>query len=501
MRSSVYVLAFALLTGCQGRLPSAAPLDTAALLADANASGSEPRGTADDARLAEIDRKIEELTQQWQKRLQKPDALSRFFEPGESMAPLLELAKGEKLAPALAKSLTVDHVLAASYVRNPRLRSERKTLAGTVEQYSQVTYLDTIQRQYVSFLRSSHNRLRPTVPMDPIAKRFPFPGTLELKAAIVKHSVEGAYARYEGAVRDVLTEARTAYARHEYLGKAIRITQETVRYLRQLESATRSKLSAGTAEKAHVLQTQVEISGLETDLITLRQERETTRALLNTLMDLPAESPLAEPQATPTGSFPKELEPAYQVAQRDQPDIHRARAMERRIATMIELAEQSAYPDLSAGLAYMEDVSHATLGTDKAREPFGTRPKVRPDPWFGTKEAYLREVRERHRAATDRVKEVTIRTRYKVKDAYVRLSTAKRVHELYRDVQISQAEQAYRDASSGYAADRVGFLNVVDALRRWLRFLLESDRALRDYHIAHARLEGAMGAPVSRLGE
>jgi outer membrane protein TolC len=54
---------------------------------------------------------------------------------------------------------------------------------------------------------------------------------------------------------------------------------------------------------------------------------------------------------------------------------------------------------------------------------------------------------------------------------------------------------------AGYAADRVDFLNVVDALRRWLRFLLASDRALRDYHVAHARLEAAMGAPVSRVGK
>ena len=88
-----------------------------------------------------------------------------------------------------------------------------------------------------------------------------------------------------------------------------------------------------------------------------------------------------------------------------------------------------------------------------------------------------------------------------MKDAYVRLDTAKRLFELYRDVQISLARQAYNDAAAGYAADRVEFLNVIDALRRWLRFLLDSDRAVRDYHQAHARLESAVGGSLARKGK
>jgi len=85
-----------------------------------------------------------------------------------------------------------------------------------------------------------------------------------------------------------------------------------------------------------------------------------------------------------------------------------------------------------------------------------------------------------------------------VKDAYVQLDTARRLFDLYRDVQVSLAEQAYRDTAAGYAADRVEFLNVIDALRRWVRFLLDADKAQRDYQQAHARLEAAIGGPVSR---
>jgi len=354
-----------------------------------------------------------------------------------------------------------------------------------------VTYLDTILRQYVSFLRTLNTRVGPTVPMDQVQKRFPFPGTLELKAAIVGHAVEAARAKYEASLRDLVTVVRVAYADYVYLARAIAITRETLRFLEQLEATVRGKLAAGTAQKSHVLQTQVEISKLENDLITLQQDRETVRARIDTLLDIPPETPLGKPAKQEMETFPKKVEVLYERAIKEQPDIELARARAKRMAAMIELAEQATYPELSAGLAYFGGISHDNKG-------FSTRPKVKPDPWFGSKEAYLREAREAERAARERIGSARDKTLYRLKQAYVQLDTAKRLFELYRDVQLSQARQAYSDAAAGYSADRVEFLNVIDALRRWLRFLLDADRAQRDYHQAHARLESAIGGPVKR---
>jgi len=356
--------------------------------------------------------------------------------------------------------------------------------------------LDTIFRQYVSFLRTLNTHVGPPVPMDRIQKRFPFPGTLELKAAIVRHAVEAARAKYEAALRDLVTNVRVSYAEYVYLAQAISITEETLRYLKQLDATVRGKLAAGTAQTSHVLQTQVEISSIENDLVTLRQKRETARARLAALVDLPPATPFAEPVIPSPGPFPEAVDPLYARALVEQPDIRLAKARADRMAAMIELAEETAYPELSPGLWAMEDVSLATGGSRKDREPFTTKPKVMPDPWFGTKDAYLREAREKERAARNAVTAARDRTLFRVKEAYVQLDTARRLHELYRDVQISQAEQAYRDAAAGYAADRVEFLNVIDALRRWLRVLLDSDLAQRDYQEAHARLEAAVGGPV-----
>jgi len=497
-RSSVVVLLTGLVAGCRTAEPADRPPDLDPYVADARLSAGSPQRVGP-ASLTEFEAEVVEIRRGWEERLGAPEAVLAFYDfDSVEMQELREEAAAEGFAATLAKSVSLERVLAGAFVRNPGLLSAQKELTATIEQYAQITYLDTVMRQYVSFLRTLDTRVGPTVPADQVQKRFPFPGTLELKAALVGHAVEAARAKYEAALRDLVTHVRVAYADYVYLAKAIASTKETLRFLEQLEATVRGKLAAGTAQKAHVLQAQVEISSLENELVTLRQRRETMRARLNTLLNLPPATPWAEPAKPEMGPFPAAPGPLYDRAQKEQPDVQLAQARADRMAAMIELAEQATYPEFSAGMAYMEDISHATQGTGRDREPFSTEPKVTPDPWFGNKESYLREVREAERGARARVVAARDDTLFRVKDAYVQLDTAKRLFELYRDVQLSQARQAYSDAAAGYAADRVEFLNVVDALRRWLRFLLDSDRALRDYHQAHARLESAVGGPVGK---
>ena len=408
----------------------------------------------------------------------------------------VEAARGEAFARSLAQQLTIEKVLAGVYVRNPTLEAARMRRRGAVEQYAQVTYLDTILRQYASFLRSSSTRVRPGLPGDTVAQRFPFPGSLELKASIVDHAVEEAEARYAGALRETLADARAAFATYLYLTRAMVITAETLRYLEQLEETARGKLAAGTVGKAHVIQVQVQVASVENDLATLRRTRDSYRAMLRALLDLPPDAALADPapSSLPRPSAP--LDALQARAEQDQPAVRLARARMERMIAMVELAEQGTYPSLSAGLGTFEDPSLATGGSQKEREPFGTRPTIRPDPFFGSKDAYLREAREGVRAAERLLAAARAQAAASVAVAHNDLQNAWRLHDLYHAVQLAQARQAYDDALVSYGVDRSAFMSVIDALRQWLRFRLDADAAERDIQVAYGRLERAVGGFV-----
>ena len=450
-----------------------------------------------DPALAALEAKTQAIAAEWNERLGQPAQLSPVLDLSSPQdVQLRAAATSSEFASGLAAGLTERQLVVSTFERSPQVRAALEKLRGTVNQYAQVTALDTILAQYASFQRSSMTKVGMPLAGDRIDQAFPFPGSLELKAALVKHTVEEARARYAAAVRDVVVEARVLFARYVFVGRALAVSEATFQYLTQLEDTARSRFEAGTGSKSAVIQVQVERSDLRNTLVTLAQDRVTIRADLVRLLDIAPDTDIGPPDASAPEELPKDVERLRRDALIFQPDVQAAEARVRRMQTMIELAEQTAYPPLSAGLSTMEPTSHATGGSDKEREPFTTDPKVVPDPWFGSKEAYLREAREGARAAESRAQAVRNRTAFAVQSTYAALETAHRLHRLYREVQIAQAEQAYRDAASGYAADRVEFLNVVDAIRRWLRFQLEDDRAVRDIHASRARLEGAVGRPL-----
>jgi outer membrane protein TolC len=484
------------LTACR----TTAPLTPLPVGVDAHvrdATGLTATEAAPDGQLGELEARTRAIMNEWDERLTRPESLVHvldFASPRDTS--LQEAAVAASFPGTLEKGLAERQLVVSAFARSPVVRSAFLKLRASLNQYAQVTYLDTILSQYASFQRTSRKRVGMPLAGDRIDQNFPFPGSIELKAALVKHSVEEARAKYAATVRNVVVGARVLFARYVFVGSALRISEAMLQYLVQLEDAARGKLEAGSGSKGTVIQVQVEISNLRNKLVTLQQDQHMLQADMARLLDIDLDTKIGPPEPRPLPSVDTDSAGLRAAALENQPDIQIADARVRRMQTMIELAEQSAYPALSPGLSTMEGISHATGGSDKDREPFSTRPKIKPDPWFGTKEAYLREARESARAAVSRAEAARNETAFSVESALAQYETAKRLHTLYRDVQLAQAEQAYRDAASGYAASRVEFLNVVDSLRRWLGFQLEADRAERDMHMSHARLEGALGRPI-----
>jgi len=495
LATALVVLALSPITGCRGG--TLAPEPGAEFLAGHQAAARQEAAAATAPSAASaIEERVLQLRETWEEKLRAETASSTDELASPAGRAALEAARGDDFAASLAETVTLERALAGAYVRNPTLQASRRRLVGSVEQFAQVAYLDNVLRQYASFLRASDTRVRPSLPMDSVSKHHPFPGTLELKAAIVSRSVEEAQARYRVVLRQVMADTRSIYADFAYAVRAISISEETLRYLEQIEETARGKLAAGTAGKAHVIQVQVQVAQIANEVITRTRRRDTHRARLCALLDLPAETPLADPTPPTLPRLAHSRAELLERARSEQPDILLARARAERMATMIELAEQGTYPELSAGLSTFEDPSLATGGSQREREPFSTRPKVRPDPFFGSKEAYLRESREGAKAARDLLRAAEDRTAARVTEALNELETAWRLHDLYRDVQLAQARQAYEDAFSAYGVDRAEFMSVIDALRQWLRFRLDAHGAERDIQRAYARLEHAVGASL-----
>ena len=120
----------------------------------------------------------------------------------------------------------------------------------------------------------------------------------ELRKAVdmLVPDAELAERQLEIAIRDALTDMREAYYQYLFVIDAIAINQENQQLLEQMIEVAQTKLRTGKAKYNAVIMAQVELSKLEDAIITLREQKETYQARINTLLSRPAEAGLGSPK-------------------------------------------------------------------------------------------------------------------------------------------------------------------------------------------------------------
>ena len=84
-------------------------------------------------------------------------------------------------------------------------------------------------------------------------------------------------------------------------------------------------------------------------------------------------------------------------------------------------------------------------------------------------------------------------TLFDVKSFLIKAQTAQRLVELYQTSVLPQAEHALNVASAAYRADKMDFLELLDAIRSLLQFRLEHVEHLAQYEQFKAELERVVG--------
>ena len=94
-----------------------------------------------------------------------------------------------------------------------------------------------------------------------------------------------------------VAQVQKAYYSYYLADVSIQITRQSEQLLRQIHDVAAARYKAGAATQQDVLRAEVELYGLQNELITLDQQRATARAQLNTLMNRAVDAPLPPPRA------------------------------------------------------------------------------------------------------------------------------------------------------------------------------------------------------------
>ena len=151
-----------------------------------------------------------------------------------------------------------------------------------------------------------------------------------------------------------------------------------------------------------------------------------------------------------------------------------------------ELAHRNYYPDF--------EVSVGRFVNYGANDGFGAMASVTlPFANLGKHDAGVGEARARVSSARAERKRLEDKVRREVQQTYLKARAALLRYELLLGTHLPQSDEAMRVAEGAYETGTLGFLDVVDTLRRLNAVHLEHAAAQADFERARAQLERVVG--------
>ena len=288
---------------------------------------------------------------------------------------------------------------------------------------------------------------------------IPYPGKTRLRTAIASRDADAETLAYEAVERRVAAEVKQAYFDLAFIDRSLAILQKDREALVGFEKVTEIRYSVGKAAQQDVLRAQLEITRLSQRATLLAEQRRTLEAQLNSLCNVPIDSPLGAPVAVQPSAFVYTPEQLQEAAQDNYPVLKQRQTMVEQGRLSVDLARKEERPDFSVGYTYMQrdglpDMYGITLTTSLPL--FHHR---KQDMAIAEAAANLESAREMQ------ANELTV-LRYQVQQDFLEVQATEQLLKIYTQGIAPQSSLTLESSITSYETGGVDFLSV-SATFRW----------------------------------
>ena len=310
--------------------------------------------------------------------------------------------------------------------------------------------------------------------------------------------------RYQSVVADTILEVQIAYYDILLAAQQITVQEASLGLLqKELEDATR-RFEAGTVPRFNVLRAEVEVANARPRVIRARNSYRINKNNLAVLLgyDVPhdvwEDIPLQLSGVLAAEPYEIAIPVALGQALERRPELGALRKAEGLRRETVTNAKAGYKPSVQLFAGYGDRVS--TFSDDLTRDVPGWQAGALLS-WdlfdgFLTK-GKVQEARALHSRAQEDLADLTRRIELEVRTAYSNFIEAREVLESQKKVQ-EQGEEALRLATSRSQAGTGTQLDVLNAQTALTEARTTQVQALRDYSVARAKLERAIGAHLSQ---
>src|SRR3989339_287893 len=377
--------------------------------------------------------------------------------------------------------LLLDDVIRQARENNPEIQSARQRYLSVK---TRITQSGNLPDPVVSYERDTANKMN----MWGVSQEVPFWGRLYLRSKISKtesQSIE--QAQYRAKELEVISNTRKAYFMLFVADKSIQVYNETVSLLNNMAKAVEARYITGTGSRGDLLRLQIELTKMENMLKMLQQEKETSQAMLNILMNNNPEEAIGDPVQPEKLEFSYSVEELQKLAAENSPELKGAKYTVEKSRLSASLSKREYLPSLMLGYKnyYMSDSG------DKAGDL--SMLSLNVPLWFWKQRAMFIESKQDLRMAEYEYKNLENMTLYGIKSLYTKVKTYQQLINQYNTAMIPQAKQLMDVSRESYIANRTDFIDLLDSQRTLLNLNLELYQYIGEYWKNLAELERAVG--------
>jgi len=389
----------------------------------------------------------------------------------------------------LAGPHSVEEYIQFGLMQNPKIQAARMRVESAAAKVPQAASLQdpmfgvTVQAEQVQTAAGQQELALAA------SQKVPWFGKLQTSAAVAERGLDATRAKLHVAELDVIEKIKRAYYQLYFIEQAIAITEQDQEQLRLIARIVDRRYTVERkVSQQDVLRLEVEISRLETDLVRLRQQLDSSQASLAQLLHVSPETELRAVDTLPPEQIPQDIELLYRQAITARPELQTQLALIAKDRTAADRARLDYFPDVTFGLTWIDTANAGISPVTNGRDAFLLSAGVNLPIYKKRLSAAVRESEAAAVAGAREYDSLKDQTMQEVKDLFSQATSQQELLRLFSDDIIPKAQQTLEQSIQSYQVGEVDFLQMIDNWRQLLRF-----------HVGEKQLEAQLRQSVASL--
>jgi outer membrane protein TolC len=386
---------------------------------------------------------------------------------------------GQKPAlPLLTATSSLSNYLSYALLNQPKVEAAYYDWSASIERITQARSFPDPQFTFQMDIQQVVTSIMPG-----LMGTIPWPDKLRVGAEVASSESRAKHFAFQSAVLASAFEVKRAYYQLYFLAEKIRVNQETLQLLSELEQLARAQNEVGKVTLQDVLRAQIEQDRLTTEIANLEDSRTSLLAQFKAALGMKAAEPAPPlPQVFASTSLDFTSDKLFETALAQNQRLKSLEAEVRAAEASIILARKGRLPDFSLG--FMADVK---MNPTLYRLPGGPGTLSLPI-WRDKIAAQIAEAQANKRSAEARLSDEQIALAVDFAERSYLYREATRNLELLNHKLLPKARRSLEVARSGYLAGQIDFFNLTDTERTLLGFKLDKVEATTQREIVLAEL-------------